>query len=75
MKKLKLNRLSDNELAKKQMNDVKGGAAPGGGSCSCCCGCKYKDQGGSSTEDNSKANGNINYASGLYCSGASPVGS
>jgi len=53
MNSLKLNRLSDQKLAEKQMNMVLGGAGeskcPGGG---CCCGCV----GSSSLDDNMKAN-------------------
>ncbi|MCL2510921.1 MAG: TIGR04149 family rSAM-modified RiPP [Bacteroidales bacterium] len=49
MLKLKLNRLSDNVIAEKQMNNVMGGAAD---SCGCCCGCL----GTSSNADNKQAN-------------------
>ena len=68
MNKFKLNHLSDQKLAEKQMNSVMGGVAPGGGTqaaCAggwCCCGCLYEGQGGSSTMDNAKANN----AGGLY---------
>jgi natural product precursor len=50
MNKLKLNRLSDKQLAEKQMNRVLGGGAEP--SCYCCCGC----QGPSSSDDNRSAN-------------------
>jgi natural product precursor len=62
MKKLKLNKLSDQHLAEKQTNMVRGGAEPGGGICNCYCACAYADQGGSSTADNQSANN----AGGLY---------
>ena len=52
MKKLKLNRLSDNQLAEKQMNTLKGGTdqnnCPNG-----CCGCP---SGVTTTGDNNAAN-------------------
>jgi len=51
MKKLKLNVLSEGNLSKLEMNQVKGG------SLWCCeCGCKYASSGGSSTSDNCNAN-------------------
>jgi natural product precursor len=64
MKKLKLNRLSDQQLAEKQMNNLLGGAGEGGSqiNCGCYCGCCYANQGGSSTQDNGRAN----QAGGLY---------
>jgi natural product precursor len=62
MKKLKLNKLSDHLFDEKQMNSVKGGAAPGEGPCGCCCACAYANNGGSSTADNLAAN----EAGGLY---------
>ncbi|MDL2239138.1 TIGR04149 family rSAM-modified RiPP [Bacteroidales bacterium OttesenSCG-928-K22] len=55
MYKLKLNHLSDRQLAEKQMNNVRGGEnqkCPGG----CCCSCAYAGSGGSSTNDNLNAN-------------------
>ena len=64
MKKLKLNRLSDQNLAEKQMNTLTGGEAsqcPAG----CCCACRYANQGGSSSSDNGKAN----TAGGLHSTG------
>jgi natural product precursor len=59
MKKLKLNRLSDQSLAEKQMNSLMGGS---GINCGCYCGCCYENQGGSTTQDNGRAN----QAGGLY---------
>jgi natural product precursor len=59
MQKLKLNRLSDRQLAEKQMNSILGGAGqndcPKG-----CCGCP---------NNNSVPNFNANMARGLYTEG------
>ena len=64
MNSLKLNRLSDQKLAEKQMNMVTGGQ--GEPSCYCCCGCLYEGQpGGSTSADNRAANG----ASGKWTAG------
>ena len=54
MQKLKLNRLSDHQLAEKQMNCVLGGGIGPDGKCdrTCCCGCL----GSSSSDDNARAN-------------------
>lgn len=50
LKKIKLNKLSGNALAKRQMKELKGGE-------SCCsCACLYANDGGSSTFDNGTAN-------------------
>ena len=57
MKKLKLNVLSEGNLSKLEMNQVKGGTC-------CGCSCYYAGSGGSSTNDN----GNANNASGLVSS-------
>jgi len=56
MNKLKLNRLSDQKLAEKQMNMVMGGDAPSKCPKGCCCACQYANQGGSSSSDNMLAN-------------------
>jgi len=70
MNKLKLNRLSDQKLAEKQMNMVMGGADSqcpnsGGG---CCCGCPYQGQpGGSDTWDNMNANSKGNLYTKSVC--------
>lgn len=55
MKTLKLNRIENKLLATKQMNLIKGG----GESWVCTCSCLYADNGGSSTEDNGHANGEL----------------
>lgn len=49
---LKLMRLSEAELSKKEMNIIKGGDV------NCGCGCCYANQGGSGTLDNGEANAN-----------------
>jgi natural product precursor len=56
MKKLKLNKLSDQHLAEKQTNMVRGGVSSDNCPLGCCCGCHYANQGGSSTADNDAAN-------------------
>ncbi len=61
LKKLKLNRLGNSELEKKEMANLKGG----GGDC-CGCGC----HGPSSAEDNQNANAEYGYGSiggSTYC--------
>ena len=60
LKKLKLIQLSKNELENREMGMTRGG----NGSC-CICGCRYWDDGGSSTVDN----GNANNAGGLESPG------
>ena len=57
MKPLKLNKLSDRKLNEKQMNAIRGGAPH------CTCGCQWAGNGGgSSVQDNCRANG----AAGLH---------
>jgi natural product precursor len=56
MKTLKLNKLNNGQLSRKQMKSVVGGTAV------CACGCCYAGNGGSSIRDN----GNANAAGGLY---------
>lgn len=58
MKKLKLNVLSESNLSKLEMNQVKGGFT-------CGCACAYANSGGSSIDDNCDAN----HASGLTSPG------
>nr|WP_314750366.1 TIGR04149 family rSAM-modified RiPP [uncultured Porphyromonas sp.] len=49
LKKIKLNKLSDDALAQRQLKALKGGAQ-------CICACAYANRGGSSTMDNGLAN-------------------
>ena len=62
MKKFKLSKLSKKEMKETYAGGVKGGFAVGGyksgsgGSSSCSCACRYANEGGSSTSDNSRAN-------------------
>jgi natural product precursor len=65
MKKMKLNALESQSLNNKEMNAVRGGEP---GDC-CACGCNYANQGGSSTNDNARANA----AGGLYSEGTSAI--
>ena len=58
MKNLKLNKLAQNELSKKEMNNVRGGNT-------CGCACAHENNSGSSTHDNAYAN----HASGLRSDG------
>jgi natural product precursor len=51
MKTLKLNKLNNDQLSKKQMKSVVGGSTV----CQCCC--LYANSGGSSVHDNAYANG------------------
>jgi natural product precursor len=64
IKNLKLNQLVQAELAKNEMNSIKGGSG------NCCCGCNYSNQGGSSTADNDAAN-NAGDLKSPGCSGSS----
>lgn len=50
-KRLKLNKLSGDALAQRQMKGIKGGTL-------CQCACAYANKGGSSTQDNGTANRN-----------------
>lgn len=54
MKSIKLTSLADRELSDLQMAHLEGGSQGTPGMCSCPC--KYKNQGGSSTQDNYAAN-------------------
>lgn len=51
-KRFKLNKLSGDALAQRQMKGIKGGIAL------CQCACAYANRGGSSTQDNGTANRN-----------------
>ncbi|WP_299553709.1 TIGR04149 family rSAM-modified RiPP [uncultured Porphyromonas sp.] len=51
LKKIKLNKLSDDALAQRQLQGIKGGGAD-----CCTCGCYYANQGGSSRAANDAAN-------------------
>lgn len=50
MKNLKLNKLNNSQLSKKQMKSIIGGMVI------CCCGCCYENSGGSSVNSNANAN-------------------
>ena len=52
LRKIKLNKLSDDSLAQRQLQGIKGG-----------CGCCYADMGGSSTHNNLSANSRSSYFS------------
>ncbi len=56
LKKIKLNKLSNNALAERQMKGLKGGNC-------CLCSCAYRDHGGSSVQDNKSANHQLGYNS------------
>lgn len=57
MNKIKLNKLEDNDLSKREMNQIVGGER-------CGCACAYAGQpGGSSTNDNATANAANNLVS------------
>ena len=56
LKKIKLNKLSDDALAQRQLQGIKGGD---NGSRVCC----YADMGGSSSHDNLSANSRSSYFS------------
>lgn len=49
MKKIKINHIENNTLAKLDMSNVFGGVT-------CGCACRYANSGGSSTNDNGAAN-------------------
>lgn len=55
MKKLKLNKLTENGLSKKEMNNLLGGAGK-----PCGCACLFTEQVGSSRQDNGLASYKIN---------------
>ena len=57
LKKIKLNKLSDDTLAQRQMKGLKGGSP------CCSCGCYYEYTGGASTHDNGCANAKHCYSS------------
>lgn len=50
LKKIKLNKLSNNALAERQMKGLKGGCR------FCTCSCAYAGHGGSNAQDNKSAN-------------------
>ena len=50
LNKIKLNKLSSEKMTNRDLGMIKGG----GGDCSC--GCRYANDGGSSTSDNGNAN-------------------
>ena len=54
LKKIKLSNQIDCELKEREMYMLRGG--DGGNSDCCTCGCAYAESGGSSSEDNAKAN-------------------
>jgi natural product precursor len=57
MKKSKLNKLSDQHLAERQMNMVRGGDGTDKYCMCCCCACAYEGTpGGSTTANNYAAN-------------------
>ena len=60
LKKIKLNKLSDDALAQRQLQGIKGGD---NGVRVCGCGCCYADKGGSSSHDNLSANSRSGYFS------------
>ena len=60
LKKIKLNKISDDSLAQRQLQGIKGGD---NGSRVCGCGCCYADMGGSSTHNNLSANSRSSYFS------------
>ena len=53
LKKIKLNKLSDDSLAQRQLQGIKGGDS---GTLVCGCACRYADVGGSPSHDNRDAN-------------------
>ncbi len=57
IKRIKLNKLSDDALAQRQLKELKGGKK------CCVCTCAYANQGGSSTHDNRTANYEHGYSS------------
>lgn len=61
LEKIKLNKLAGNNLADREMKEIKGG------SWVCSCSCAYADSGGSSIEANRDANADNNYHSTSGC--------
>ena len=59
MNKIKLNKLEENDLSKREMNQIRGGER-------CGCACAYSNSGGSSTRDNGIANAASNLVSEGY---------
>ena len=57
LKKIKLNKLSGDALAQRQLKGLKGGSP------CCSCGCYYEYSGGASTHDNGCANAKHCYSS------------
>lgn len=55
MKKLKLNKLANNQLKEKEMSFLNGGEIDGN-RVHCGCGCCYANNGGSSIDDNGQRN-------------------
>ena len=60
IKRIKLNKLSDDALAQRQLQGIKGGD---NGVPVCGCGCCYAGAGGSSSHDNLSANSRSGYSS------------
>lgn len=58
MKSLKINKLEKENLSRKQMSNIVGGRI-------CRCGCKYANDGGSSTNGNGMANVKIGEVGGF----------
>ena len=69
LKKIKLNKLSGDALAQRQMKGLKGGSIYRR---SCTCSCAYANTGGSSTEDNLTANYRLGPKGG-YCNYNIPI--
>lgn len=64
LKKIKLNHLNDDELKKREMNNLRGGDK------GCGCGCHYVDSNGSSVVDNAEKNyegGKTSYGGDVIC--------
>ena len=55
-RKIRLNKLTENSLANREMKELKGGAM-------CRCACRYEGKGGSSSDDNGMANNAGGYKS------------
>lgn len=72
LKKIKLNKLSNNVLAERQMKGLKGGGFIYRRNCTCSC--AYADKGGSSTEDNTNANYKLGSHGGYSTTGNNDAG-